>query len=120
MTLPLTPEMLAAAYDFLSLTPPFDRWNMPPSEEVAFKVSRSRKWFARYYWSGSRHTIEVSSNSVAYSGTLLSKISHEIIHMHLEEMGMDGRGGTDTHTGAFRSLAEEVCRYHGFDPKAFY
>jgi SprT-like family len=120
MTLPLTPEMLAAAYDFLSLTPPFDRWNMPPSDETSFKVSRSRKWFARYRWDGIRHTIEMSANAVAYSDTLFAKLSHEMIHMHLEELGMEGRGGPDTHSGAFRSLAEEVCKHHGFDPKAFY
>ena len=120
MTLPLTPEMLAAAYDFLSLTPPFDRWNMPPSEDVAFKISRSRKWFARYRWNGSRHVVEMSSNAVAYSDTLFAKLSHELIHLHLEELGMEGRGGPDTHSGAFRNLAEEVCKCHGWDPKAFY
>ena len=112
--------MLAAAYDFLLTTPPFEGWNLPPSEDVGFKVSRSRKWFARYRWSGTRHTIEVSANSVAYSGTLLAKISHELIHLHLEELNMDRRGTADTHNGAFRHLADEVCKTHGYDPKAFY
>lgn len=120
MTLPLSKEMLAGAYDFLVTTPPFNKWNMPPSEDIGFKVSRSRKWFARYRWNGSRHTIEVSANSVAYSDTLLAKMSHELIHMHLEELGMEGRGGPDTHSGAYRKLAEDVCKHHGFDPKAFY
>lgn len=120
MTLPLTPQMLAAAYDFLSVTPPFDKWNLPPSEEIAFKVSRAKKWFARYRWNGNRHTIEISANAVAYSDTLLKKLSHEMIHLHLEELNMDRRGGPDTHTGAFRCLAEDVCRTHGFDPKEFY
>lgn len=118
--LALTPGMLAAAYDFLSLTPPFSGWSLPPSDDVSFKVSRSRQWFARYRWVGNRHQIEVSANSVAYSDTLMAKMSHEMIHLHLEEMGMDNRGGPDTHNGAFRSLAEEVCKAHGFDPKAFY
>ena len=120
MTLPLTCETLAAAYDFLLVTPPFNKWNLPPSEEVGFKVSRSRRWFARYRWDGKRHTIEVSSNAIAHSDTLLAKMSHEICHLHLEEMGMDARGSANTHSGAFRRLAEEVCKVHGFDPKAFY
>lgn len=120
MTLPLTPEILAASYDFLVTTPPFNGWNLPLSEDVGFKVTRSRRWFARYRWDGHRHTIEVSSNSVGHSTTLLAKMSHELIHLHLEELGMDGRGTEDTHSGAFRQLAEEVCRFHGFDPKAFY
>lgn len=120
MTLPLTKEALAAAYDFLAVTPPFNTWNLPPSEEVGFKVSRSRQWFARYRWSGTRHTIEVSSNAVAHTATLFPKMGHEMIHLHLEELDMDSRGTPDTHSGAFRHLAEEVCRIHGWDPKAFY
>lgn len=120
MTLPLTPETLAAAYDYLRTTPPFDKWSLPESEDVKFKVTRSRRWFARYHWNGNRHTIEVSTNSVAYSSTLLSKMSHEMVHLHLEELNMDNRGGPDTHSGAFRRLAEDVCKFHGFDPKAFY
>jgi hypothetical protein len=109
MTLPLTPETLAAAYDYL-----------PESEEIIFKVSRSRRWFARYRWNGKRHTIEISSNAVAHSSTLLEKMSHEMVHLHLEELKMDSRGTPDTHSGAFRHLAEEVCSVHGFDPKAYY
>lgn len=120
MTLPLSPEMLAAAYDFLSTTPPFAEWNLPPSEDVGFKVSRSRSRFGFYRWDGTRHTITVSVNAVAYSSTLLETLSHEMVHLHLEELGMDDRGGTNTHSGAFRNLADEVCKVHGFDPKAFY
>jgi len=120
LTLPLSPEMLAAAYDFLSVTPPFDKWNLPPSEDIGFKVSRSRAWFGQYRWDGNRHTIAISANSVAYAGTLMATMGHEMIHLHLEELGMDDRGGPNTHNGAFRRLAEEVCKVHGFDPKAFY
>lgn len=120
MTLPLTPEMLAASYDFLSVTPPFNGWNLPPSEDVGFKVVRSRARFGYYRWDGTRHVIAISANAVAYSGTLMATMSHEMIHLHLEELDMDRRGDTNTHNGAFRQLAEEVCRFHGFDPKAFY
>jgi hypothetical protein len=92
---------------------------LPPSEDVKFKVTRSRKWFARYRWDGSRHTIEVSSNSVGHSATLLAKMGHELVHLHLEELGMDSRGTPDTHSGAFLQLAEEACKFHGWDVKAF-
>lgn len=120
MTLPLTPEMLAASYDFLSVTPPFSTWNLPPSEDVGFKVVKSRSRFGYYRWDGTRHVIAISANAVGYIGTLMATMSHEMIHLHLEELNMDNRGGTNTHNGAFRQLAEEVCRFHGFDPKAFY
>lgn len=120
MTLPLTKEVLAAAYDYLCTTPPFVSWNLPDSDDVKFRVTRSRKVFARYVYDGDR-TIEVSSASVGHSATLLEKMSHEMIHLHLEQTGMESKGGDDnTHNMAFRKLAARVCNVHGFDVKAFY
>lgn len=119
MTLPLTPEMLAAAYDFLAVTPPFSAWSMPPSDEVKFKVGRFRTHCAHYQWDG-KHTITASKNAIGHTDTLMRKLAHEMIHLHLEELSMDGRGTPHTHSGAFRLLAEEVCGYHGWDLKVFY
>ncbi len=42
MTLPLTPEMLRACYEFLRSTPPFRRWSLPPGDEIGFHVTRNR------------------------------------------------------------------------------
>jgi hypothetical protein len=120
VTLPLTPETLAAAYDYLVTTPPFRDWGLPESEDVKFKVGRFRTHFAHYQRVGKRHTISASSNSIGQTRTLMEKIAHELIHLHLEELGMDTRGTATTHSGAFRRLAAEVCQVHGFDVKAFY
>ena len=120
-TLPLTPETLAAAYDYLCTTPPFKGWNLPDSDDVLFKVSRSRKEFARYQWDGKRHVITVSAVAVGHTETLMTYLSHELVHLHLEESGMESRTGNEnTHNGAFRVLAAQVCRVHGWDLKAFY
>ncbi len=120
MSLVLTPETLAAAYDYLRTTAPFDAWSLPEGEDVKFVVSRSRVRFGSYQWDGRRHVITMSANAIAYSITLLGTMAHEMIHLHLEELGMDRHGDTNTHSGAFRRLAAEVCRTHGLDPKAFY
>lgn len=121
MTLSLTPEMLAAAYDYLRTTKPFSGWNLPDSEDVKFIVVRSMTDFARYRWDGKQHTISVSSLSVAYTATLLEKLGHEAIHLHLEDTGMESRTGNGrTHNNAFRKLAARACKIHGWDPKAFY
>ena len=41
--------------------------------------------------------------------------------MRLEITGMESRsGGPNTHNIAFRKFAAQVCKIHGFDPKAFY
>lgn len=120
MTLPLTKEMLAAAYDFLCTTPPFRDWSLPDSEDVVFKVGRFRTHCAHYQWNGKQHTITASGNAIGHTDTLIRKLAHELIHLHLEELDMDGRGTANTHSGAFRTLAEDVCNIHGFDLKIFY
>lgn len=121
MTLPLTAEMLEAAYEFLKTSPPFCDWNMQEGEEVKFRVSRKLKSkFAQYQWDGKRHTVTMSAASIGHTLTLLEALSHEMIHMHLEENGMESRGGESVHNAAFRKFAAEVCKYHGFDPKSFY
>lgn len=120
MTLPLTPETLEAAYEYLRTTPPFLRWNLPEGEEVKFKVGRRSSEFARYQWDGKKHTITVSSASIGQTSTLIEKMAHEMIHLHLEERGMESRGTENTHSMAFRKFAAIVCKRHGFDVKAFY
>lgn len=121
MTLPLTPETLAAAYDYLRTTPPFSKWNLPEAEDVLFKVARTRHKQGWYQWDGKRHTITASTGRISHSLTLMALMAHEMIHLHLEEIGMESRAGSnDTHNAAFRVLAARVCKFHGFDPKAFY
>lgn len=120
MTLPLTKHLLAAAYDYLAAAEPFCRWNLPDSEDVQFKVGRFRTHCAHYQRVGDRHTITASTNAIGQTDTLMRKMAHEIIHLHLEELGMDSRGTANTHSGAFRQLAADVCKVHGWDLKVFY
>lgn len=121
MTLPLSPEMLACAYDYLRSTPPFDKWNLPDSEDVAFSVVHSPRQFGWYQWDGKRHTISASAKAIGHTSTLMRLMAHEIIHLHLEANGMENRkGDCGIHNAAFRKFAAQVCKFHGFDPKAFY
>ena len=118
--LQLTPEILEGAYEFLKTTPPFNRWKLADCDDVVFKVSKQKKEFAHYQWLNHTHTITVSMCLNGYTLTLLQNMAHEMIHMYLEERNMDGFGNIDTHNTMFKKLAAQVCKYHGFDPKAFY
>lgn len=121
MTLPLTPEALEAAYEYLRATPPFSSWGLPHSDEVIFQLSSRRREFGRYQWNGERHTITASIHGIAYTPTLMRFLAHEMIHLFLEMRGLESKtGGGDVHNAHFRRFAAQVCRYHGFDPKAFY
>lgn len=121
MTLPLTAGTLSAAYEYLRSTPPFSKWKLPPSQVVKFSVGNFKRDYGSYTWDGKQHTIALSSNAIGQTSTLFRYLAHEMIHLDLEEKGEESRtGGKDTHNAAFRKRAVQVCKYHGFDLKAFY
>lgn len=116
----LTPEMMAAAYEYLRVCRPFKRLKMPPANVVKFIVSRSKRDYAAYQWNGTQHTISLSQNSVSQSLTLFLWMGHEMVHLYLEENGLEPRRGTrNSHSKLFNQLAVRVCREHGWDHKLF-
>lgn len=116
MALPLTEEMLCAAYDFLCTTPPFKRWNLPDGEDIKFNISRSLRNFGHYEHVGPDHVISLSANGVGHTTTLMRIMAHEMIHLHEELTGM---ARPAQHTRMFWKLAARVCHFHGFDLKSF-
>jgi len=119
--LPLTVDSLRAAYEYLRTTPPFSSWNLPEPEDIQMKVARDRHTAAWHTCCrtgrGRKHTIAVSVKYVGRTEALMATMAHEAIHLHMSLTGMDrGRG---EHSAAFHKIAGDVCRIHGFDPKAF-
>jgi hypothetical protein len=117
MTLPLTPEMLAASYDYLASTNPFDKWNLPISEEIKFRVYKRGDRYAHYHFKNGKHQISVSSILVGSHVTLLSTMAHEMLHLHMKANAcLDMRC---PHGSGFNKLADRVCKIHGFDRLIF-
>jgi hypothetical protein len=116
MTLPLTPEMLRQAYEFVCTTPPFNKWNLPDGEDVVFRVVRDPALRGWYRKEGKKHVIAVSARSTGHTASLIAVIAHEAIHLHEKHNSACGSG---QHSAAFERWAAETCRYHGFDPKMF-
>lgn len=116
MTLPLTTETLAAAWDYLAVTPPFSKWNMPESEDVRFKPTRDKSRFGwhRYDYTARRHEIYISRSLVLRSSTLLMVMAHEMIHVHQFRAGL-----SRAHNDTFHRWGREVCGVHGFDVGLF-
>ena len=118
----LTPASLAAAYDFLCLTPPFDRWKLPHSTsgEIGFRVGRDpalRGWF-RSYRKGDRNqpTIVISSGVIGHTDSLFPTMAHEMLHYYEFREGLETEG---EHSALFKRLAKRICTIHGFDPLMF-
>ena len=114
MTLRLTPDMLAAGYDFLRTTDPFQRWRLPESYELGFHVVRNAALSADFSVRGGMLCIRVSEANNGHSLTLLASLGHEMIHLrqHLT-------GDREHHGPRFKRMAARVCAVHGFDPKIF-
>lgn len=114
MTLPLTHETLYGAYKFLCATPPFVRWNLPEAADVKFRVVRDRTLHGWHRCIAGKHTIAISGSSVGHTLSLVMTMAHELVHMHQKRTGMRVNHGL-----AFQKLAQQICKIHGFDPKAF-
>jgi len=107
----LTPEILAAAYSFLRTTKPFVRWKLPPAHDVAFKVTKSNT-DAGYCL---KREIGISQKCSGHTNSMLATMSHEMIHLYLDERGVRSHHGAD-----FKRCAARVAKEHGFDLQRFY
>lgn len=112
----LTPEILAASYEFLRATPPFNRWRLPDSDSVAFRVTCGVDYYGQYsapHATNPAHEIDISTARVGQCMTLLSTMAHEMCHMRLYLLGHDYR----SHGQYFMRAWSAVCKHHGFGVK---
>jgi hypothetical protein len=116
MTLRLTPDNLAAAYEYLRSTLPFARWKLPHADEIGFRVTRHHGHIATHQ-GGNTCTIEVSSYCVGQTSTLMWAMGHEMIHLHQYLHGHETRGVV--HNADFWRKARSACRRHGWDERMF-
>ncbi len=120
--LTLTPEMLETAYEYLRVSPPFCRWNLPHADQVMFRVMGTRDRFGHFRGRHRKATgddgfseIAISAGMVRSTDLLISTMAHEMIHLYQDENGT-ARGH---HNKEFLRLAKRVCDLHGFDHESF-
>ena len=114
MPISLNAEMLAHCYDMLAATPAMSRMNLPPSEDVKFRVIRKKDRFAHHEVIGGVHHIAISSKLVGTFETLVPSMAHEMLHIFQDMTGMprdDGPG--------FQKMADKICRELAFDRLTF-
>ena len=119
--IPITTETIAAAYEYLRTTPPFNKWNLPECDDITFKVANDPHHIGWHRVDGRgskrKHLIAISSKCVGHTQSLMATVSHEAIHLYMASTGMDR--GVGEHGAAFQKIAAKVCGIHGFDHKAF-
>ncbi len=118
MALLLTPQMLAAAYEYLRTTPPFKAWKLPHADEIELAVTlhRDREGDHCVYQRTTEHIIRVSAAAIKTTDALMQVMAHEMLHARQEITKTARRGG---HNADFKRLAKRVCRYHGWDETKF-
>ncbi len=116
MALPLTPDVLQAAYEFIRTTKPFRGWNLPEGDDVKFKVVRTTKLRGWYDFENGHHTIAISAGCISHTSNLIATMAHEVIHLHQRHCCMETSA---QHNAAFKRLAATVCKVHGYDPMLF-
>lgn len=117
----LTPELLSAGYDFLRQAEPFDGWNLPEPEDVKFQVSaNTADYGATWRDDGERVVICLSSRMHARHVAVLATLAHEMIHVHLRQVGGKTKRGWHRHGKTWRAFAKQVLdRFPEFDPITF-
>jgi SprT-like family. len=116
VTLPLTPEIMEAAYEFLRFTPPFKNWRLPPGDDVVFHVSADM--IIGYYTRDHNHHIALSSKRIGTTALVMHIMAHEMIHLHQALRKTETRN--TEHNAEFDRLAKRVATIHGWDFKEFY
>ena len=116
MSLPLTPNRVAAVYEMLRSFPPFSGWVLPEADEVKFTVNRHHNWMASHQGGPTQH-ICVSVHLVGHMDTLVRVVAHEMVHMR-QYLAREETPAS-THNADFRKKAAVICKYFGFDPRLF-
>lgn len=117
-----TVETMRALYDLLLTTPPFNTWDLPDSEDMKFRLGKNRTHFG-WYDDGRRGTrkqhykpvIVMSTRLVHSLASGIAFMAHEMIHIHQSKH----MSGDKEHGPAFKKLADQVCKIHGFDRGLF-
>ena len=113
----LTPRLMAAAYDLLGQTQPFDEWNLPPSEEIRFVVGRTNTLRGHFIERvKGKYEIMLSRGSLSHTNSILMTMAHEMIHLFEATVGVASKGQHGAH---FHAWARRISRIHGWDPKLF-
>lgn len=110
MQAPLTPERLAATYDYLRVWPPFSRWALPDSDAVRFRTTERKDVCGQF--TPAPLEIMVSTALHWQIENLMKTVAHEMVHLHQHLRGTETRS---QHNGEFKRLSYSICKRYGWD-----
>src|SRR5580698_698382 len=97
----LTPEALENAYEYLRITLPFRRWDLPHADNMVFRVMGARDRYGHFKGrikdNRDLNEIGVSQRKVHSTQMLMTTMAHEMIHLHQHEKGGSTRNAHNAH-----------------------
>lgn len=110
MQAPLTPERLAATYDYLRVWPPFSRWGLPDSDAIIFRTTERRDCFGEITYEPL--TIMASTALHWQVEPLMKTMAHEMLHLRQHLARTENRS---QHNAEFKRIAKAICKRYGWD-----
>ena len=111
----LCPDTMAHCYDMvIAASPTLQGWNLPPSEDVKFKVTKHKMRYGHHEVISGVHHIAMSKINVTSFQTLISTMVHEQVHIHQDQTGLPRSDDK-----AFEKFADRLCSELGLDRGAF-
>ena len=118
MRLVLNEETLRTAYDYLRLTMPFRRWNLPLGGYMKFVVTDNGEEQGCYW--AAEGIVRMSRRYVKTTAALMETMAHEMIHVRQHQLwGVAPDEEEYWHGADFNRMARSVCARHGFPLKDF-
>ena len=102
---------LANMYIMLKGLKPFNRWKLPPLEDIKFQVTDDVDALGTYVYDDNYHVITISRAKNGHFQTVIRTLAHEVIHLL--------RGKTPKyalHDAYFLAKSRQVADEFGFDP----
>jgi len=112
----LSPDIVRNLYSSLYCCHPFTKWKMPLPEEIDFVVISDPELMGTYlYDTGDdyEHTITISSARCGHYYTVITTLTHEMIHMSFHRQKGDK---WMQHGKPFRTRCKMVANELGLDP----
>ena len=109
----LTSKNLEILYNMACQLPPFNKFKMPKSHKVKFKVIKNPNIYGCF--DEHEMEIQISSNACGHFTTILQTLLHEMVHLALYV-----RGDKDFHEHGdkFLRIKNVYSELYNFDPKA--
>ena len=104
-------DTLKLTYEYLTQLYPFNKWNLPDSSQVIFKVINDDEVLGLY--EPEPDCISISKARHDHLDTVLKTMAHEMCHLKLY---LDGKQ-YELHNKDFNKLSKQVAKEFGFDYK---